>query len=227
MIVRARCGCARAGVRELIDYFIDVLDERESDFGTRRDILSVLLQAEAEGQLSRRGIIGYAILLLTGGNETTTNLIGGMAIALREHPAQLARLADDPALIPNAIEEGLRYCSPVQAVYRRATRDVEIAGQAIPAGSDLALMLGSANHDEAKFDRAEDFIVTRHTGGHTGFGMGVHHCLGAHLARLEARNALGWLVPRLAAFEPRDETVTWNDTWFVRGPERLPYAWQN
>lgn len=218
---------ARAGVRELITYFGDVLDGRRDDYSARNDILSVLLRAEAEGRLTRRGVIGYSILLLTGGNETTTNLVGGMVLALREHPAALARLRADPALISNAVEEGLRFCSPVQAVYRRTTREVELAGVALHAGQDIVVMLAAANHDETKFARPDEFEVERVTGGHIGFGMGVHHCLGAHLGRLEARTAIEWLVPRLHDFEPLSDSIEWNDTWFVRGPHRLPFAWRN
>jgi cytochrome P450 len=216
---------ARRGVFELLDFFRNVFEERSSDFEGRRDILAVLLQAEAQSRITRREMVAYSILLLTGGNETTTNLIGGMAIALRENPDQLAVLLESPDQIPNAIEEGLRYCSPVQGVYRRAMRDVEIAGQHIPAASDVVVLLASANHDENKFTDPERFDVTRRTGGQVGFGMGVHHCLGAHLGRLEARVALNWLVPQLGSFEVQSEDVVWNDNWFVRGPESLPFRW--
>ena len=178
---------ARAGVLDLIAFFGEVFEERSAVFADRHDILSVLLRAEVEGGINRREMIAYAILLLTGGNETTTNLIGGMVIALLEDPEQLAILREHPERIPNAIEEGLRYCSPVQGVYRRAMCDVEVAGQLIPAQSDIVTMLASANHDETKFADPERFDVSRHTGGQVGFGIGLHHCLGAHLGRLEAR----------------------------------------
>jgi cytochrome P450 len=217
---------ARAGVFDLIQYFGEVLEGRSHDLGGRRDILSVLLNAEAEQRVNRREIIAYSILLLTGGNETTTNLIGGMVLALLDHPEQLALLRDEPARIPNAIEEGLRYCSPVQGVYRRAMHDVEVAGTTIPAGRDVVALLASANHDESKFTAPEVFDVLRHTGGQAGFGMGIHHCLGAHLGRLEARVAFEWLVPRLQRFERGFDDVTWNDNWFVRGPQTLPFRWR-
>jgi cytochrome P450 len=149
-----------------------------------------------------------------------------MVLALLDNPDQLALLRDDPARIPNAIEEGLRYCSPVQGVYRRAMRDVEVAGCTIPAGHDVVALLASANHDESKFQQPERFDIGRHTGGQVGFGMGIHHCLGAHLGRLEARVAFEWLVPQLHRFERGFEQVTWNDNWFVRGPESLPFRWK-
>lgn len=213
---------ARAGVYEVIAYFGAVLEARSGDFAGRRDILAVLLQAEAEARIDRREMVAYAILLLTGGNETTTNLLGGMTLALFEQPDQLETLCAEPALIPHAIEEGLRYCSPVQGVYRRAMHDVEVAGVTIPAQSDIVVLLGSANHDDSKFADPGRFDVRRHTGGHVGFGLGIHHCLGAHLGRLEARVALEWLVPRLGQLERGFDAVHWNANWFVRGPEALP-----
>ena len=218
---------ARAGVRELIAYFSEVFEQRSAEFANRHDILSVLLRAESESHIDRREMIAYSILLLTGGNETTTNLIGGMVVALHDQPDQLAALRDNPSRIPNAIEEGLRYCSPVQGVYRRAMRDVEIAGQPIAAQSDIVVMLASANHDETKFAEPERFDVLRRTGGQVGFGMGIHHCLGAHLGRLEARVALEWLVSRIDRFERAFDEVTWNNNWFVRGPETLPFIWKS
>jgi len=218
---------ARAGVHEVIAFFKDELEARSSDYAGRRDILAVLLEAGAEGRLDRREMVAYAILLLTGGNETTTNLLGGMTLALFEQPEQLDLLRREPSLIPNAIEEGLRYCSPVQGVYRRAMREVELAGVTIPAQRDIVVMLGSANHDETRFRAPERFDVQRHTGGHAGFGMGIHHCLGAHLGRLEARLALEWLVPRLARLERDGDTVHWNPNWFVRGPEILTLRWRD
>lgn len=216
---------ARVGVFELIEYFDSVFDERSSDFAGRSDILSVLLAAEQKSQIGRREMIAYANLLLTGGNETTTNLIGGLVIALLGNPEQLQILEQQPELISNAIEEGLRYCSPVQGVYRRAMQDTEIAGVTVPAGTDVVLLLASANHDERKFDEPEAFDVTRQTGGQLGFGIGIHHCLGAHLGRLEARTALKCLLPRLPRLVPQYEEVSWNNNWFVRGPEHLPFAW--
>ncbi len=217
---------AREGVFDLIKFFSAVFDERSECFSERPDILSVLLRAEAQDRINRREMVAYSILLLTGGNETTTNLIGGMVLALLDNPEQLALLREDPARIPNAIEEGLRYCSPVQGVYRRAMCDVEVAGFTIRAHSDIVTVLASANHDESKFTAPERFDVLRHTGGQVGFGMGIHHCLGAHLGRLEARVAFEWLVPQLERFERGFEHVTWNDNWFVRGPETLPFKWK-
>ncbi len=218
---------ARTGVHELIAYFGAVFEQRGASFAERDDILSVLLRAEQQGHIDRREMIAYSILLLTGGNETTTNLIGGMVLALFEHPEQLTVLVNAPDKIPNAIEEGLRYCSPVQGVYRRAMRDVVVADCKIPAHSDIVVMLAAANHDPGKFTDPERFDVLRHTGGQAGFGMGVHHCLGAHLGRLEARVALEWLVPCLPRLERVSNAVTWNDNWFVRGPQTLPLAWKS
>lgn len=218
---------ARAGVAELIAFFLAVLDEREDATAGRGDILSVLLRAEHEGRLTRREIVGYSILLLTGGNETTTNLIGGMVLALLRFPEQLAALQADPARLLHAIEEGLRYCSPVQGVYRRAIEDTVISGVEVPAGRDVITLLGSANHDETKFPAPETFDIGRPTGGQLGFGMGIHHCLGAHLGRLEARVAFEALLPLLPRFAPAFESVHWNDNWFVRGPDTLTFGWRH
>ena len=217
--------CAREGVLELISYFSDTFEERYENYVDRDDILSVLLKAESDGRIDRREMIAYSILLLTGGNETTTNLLGGMIIELVERPHVAEEIQADLTRIPNSIEEGLRYCSPVQGVYRRAMRDVEICGVPIPAQSDVVTLLASANNDENKFPNPRHFDVHRGTGGHAGFGIGIHHCLGAHLGRLEARIGLEVILPELKNLERDYDEIEWNDNWFVRGPEKLPFRW--
>ena len=170
--------------------------------------------------LSTREVIQFVMLLLVAGNETTTNLIGNAVTALLDHPSELARLANEPSLLPAAVEEALRYDPPVQVVFRTATQDLELAGTRIPKGAYVAPMLGSANRDERRFPDSDRFDIARNPQGHVGFGFGKHFCLGASLARLEARIALAALVPELVRLErqgPREVV----DSFLVRGPRRL------
>jgi cytochrome P450 len=165
-------------------------------------------------------VIQFVMLLLVAGNETTTNLIGNAVTALLDHPEQLARVAADPALVPAVVEETLRWDAPVQVLFRNATRDVEIAGGRVPRGAYVALLLGSANRDERRFPDPDRFDVARNPQGHLGFGFGEHFCLGASLARMEARVALEALVPELRRLE-RERPRPLVDSFIVRGPRRL------
>jgi cytochrome P450 len=185
------------------------------------DLVSVIV-AEQEGEtaLSIREVIQFTMLLLVAGNETTTNLIGNAVTALLDHPAELARVAADPSLVPALIEETLRFDAPVQIVFRNATQDVEIAGTRIPKGAYVAPLLGSANRDERRFADPDRFDLARDTQGHVGFGFGKHFCLGASLARMEARVALEALVPELPRLE-RERPRVLVDSFLVRGPRRL------
>jgi cytochrome P450 len=194
----------------------------------REDLMSALLDAEIEGErLSRDEILGFCYQLIVAGNDTTTTLIGNGAVLLAEHPDQRAALARDPARIPAAVEEMLRYESPAQALPRRARRDFELHGRRIPEGARVLLVFGAANRDEREFEDPDRFDVGRTIRRHLALGHGVHSCLGASLARLEARVAFeellaqvpewtleswpGWITSRWArahdvvpiAFEPR------------------------
>jgi cytochrome P450 len=209
-------------MRELCVYIQGVFEQRTRTPGD--DLISVLLSAQdGEARLSVAELTFFVTLLLVAGNETTTNLIGNATHALLRHPEQLARVRSDRGLVPSLIEETLRWDAPVQFVFRRATRDVELSGGWIPAGSHVVALLASANRDERQWGpTAADFDVARNPQGHLGFGFGIHFCLGASLARLEARVALEALVeelPRLERSEPRLEFV---DSYLVRGPRRLP-----
>jgi cytochrome P450 len=161
------------------------------------------------------------MLLLVAGNETTTNLIGNAVTALLDHPDQLARVAADPSLVPAAIEETLRYDAPVQLVFREALAATELAGVRIPAGSIVVPLLGSANRDERRFPDPDRFDVARNPQGHLGFGFGKHFCLGASLARLEAKAALEALVPELLRRRRQEPRIARIDSFLVRGPSRL------
>ena len=145
------------------------------------------------------------VLLLVAGNETTTTLIGNAVLELLEHPDAVARLRADPELTAAAVEEVLRYSSPVQLDPRRATRAVELHGHRIEAGQIVVNWLGSANHDERVFTDPERFDITRSENRHLAFGFGTHYCLGANLARLEAQVALRTLLARARSFERTDD----------------------
>jgi cytochrome P450 len=189
------------------------------------DLIGALVRAEAEERALTPGeVLAFIVLLLVAGNETTTNLIGNAIVALLDNPDQLALLRADPALIPNAVEEALRYDAPVQFLFRRTTRDVEIGGTTIPEGSMVIVLFGSANRDERRYVDAEHFDVTRDASGHVGFGHGIHFCLGAPLARLEGRIALEALIGRLPGLRRVEETVDQVPAFFLRGPRRLPLA---
>ncbi len=204
---------------ELDEYLEPLIERRRKD--PRDDIISVLTQKEEEDALNEDELIGFVILLLIAGNETTTNLIGNTILALWDNPTQLALLNKSPELIPAAVEEGLRFSSPVQMLFRQATRDVELGGEKIPEGAIVMPCFAAANRDPKRFENPDRFDIGRDNQGHVAFGLGVHFCLGASLARLEARIALEALVPRLAKLRCREERIRWSESPFLRGPQRL------
>jgi cytochrome P450 len=158
-----------------------------------------LVFAEVDGErLSEVDLVEFCIMLMAGGHETTTNLIGNAIYSLLEHPVQLALLQERPELIPQVVEETLRYRSPIQCLFRVALQDVELGGQQIRQGERVIAYIASANRDEAKYPDSERFDITRAPGQLISFGHGIHFCLGAPLARLEGRVALGALLERLA-----------------------------
>jgi len=176
--------------------YAKLLTERRAE--PRDDLMSALIAAEIDGEhLSDDELLGFCFLLVVGGSDTTTNLIGNALVLLAEHPEQRALVAGDPARIPGALEETLRFESPTQNQPRRPLRDVERHGVVIPKEARLLLLLGSANRDPRQFgDTADRFDVTREIEWHLAFGRGVHHCLGSALARLEARIALEEVLSR-------------------------------
>jgi cytochrome P450 len=198
-----------------------VAQRRESP---KDDLFTRLAFAEVDGErLTPQEIVGFFQLLLLAGSETTTNLLNCAILCLIENPEQLTRLRAAPELLPSAIEEVLRYRSPLQWMYRMPTRDVEIHGQVIPAGKLTLAMIGSANHDPKVFDDPGRFDIARDPNPHIAFGHGVHFCLGAPLARLEARVALTELLGRLEWFErASDEPWEPRPGLHVHGPTRLP-----
>lgn len=212
----------RQSINDMRAYFEEVIARRRRIPGD--DLISTFIRAEEENQaLTAPEILSLSILLLLGGSETTTNLLGSLLITLLEQPELRAAVQRDLSLIPQLIEEGLRYHSPVQGLFRQATRSVDIAGASIPAGAILMPLLASANRDPRKFPDPDRFDLTRNTDGHLAFGHGVHFCLGAPLARAEAKVALEALLPLLSSLRPTAPAV-WLDSYFVRGPKQLPLA---
>ncbi len=205
---------------EFNDYFASAIERRRRE--PKDDLISQLVHAEtSEGRLSPRELLAFTRLLLVAGNETTTNLVGNAVIALLNHPDQLARLRAEPGLVPDAVEEALRYDPPVQGLPRSVAKDVEVGGEKIPAGARAMLMIGSANRDPERWRDPDRFDVERDTTGHLGFGFGIHFCLGSHLARLESRVALEAIVTRLHDLELAGE-IERNPNPILRGPSRLP-----
>src|SRR5947209_12783969 len=187
------------------------------------DLLTRLVGAEVDGErLTPEEVLGFVQLLLVGGQETTANLINNALLCFLENPDQLARLRAAPELLPSAIEEVLRYCSPIQWMPRATPRAVELHGQVIPAGKLVLPVIGSANRDPRQFRDAGRFDITRDPNPHLAFGQGIHFCLGAPLARLEARIALTDILERLKGFRrANDEPWQPRKALHVHGPTRL------
>ena len=192
------------------------------------DLMTELLQAEFEDEtgttrrLIRPEVLGVVNLLAAAGNETTTRLIGWTGKVLAEHPDQLRMLAQDRSLVPNAIEELLRFESPSPVQARYVTQDVDHDGQVVPAGSAILLLNGSGNRDDRKFPDGDRFDITRKIDHHIAFGYGLHFCLGAALARMEGRVALDEVLQRFPSWEVDWDGATQARTSTVRGWERLP-----
>jgi cytochrome P450 len=204
---------------ELMLFLSETIRERRASPG--EDLISLLVDPSKGHALGDAEAISFVILLLVAGNETTTNLIGNGINALYDHPDQLALLLEDPNRMAGFIEESLRFDPPIQIVFRRATRDTEIAGVPIAKRAYVAPMLASANRDDRKFPDGDRFDIQRDTSGHLGFGFGLHFCLGSALARLQARLALEAIVPHLGRLQRRDEVPEIIDSFLVRGRSAL------
>ena len=170
-------------------------------------------------------MLNACFVLLTSGYESTMNLIGNAVLALLNHPGQLALLQAQPALLPKAIEEVLRYESPSLLVIRAAAAPVEIAGGRLEEGELVYLLLGSANRDPARFPDPDRFDITRGDNKHVSFGAGIHFCLGAPLARLEAEVAFGTLLRRFPHLRLETDAVEWRTNRALRGLVSLPVAY--
>jgi cytochrome P450 len=170
-------------------------------------------------------VISFFLLLFTAGSETTARLLGWSAVLLARHPDQRARLVEDRSLVPNAVEELLRYESPSPIQARWVTRDVELHGRMVPAGSKMALLNAAANRDGRHFPDPDRFDVGRPIDRTLAFGYGAHFCLGAALARLEGRVVLDEVLDRLPAWDVDEDRVEFVRTTTVRGPARVPVSW--
>ena len=210
-----RGGCRRR------QSFAEIIAARRAE--PMDDLVSALVAASVDGErLTDDEILGFCFLLIVAGTETTTNLIGLGALALAAHPDQRAKLVADPSLIPSAVEEMLRWGSPVQGLARTTTRAIDRHGVTIPEGAKVQLLYGSANRDEREFADPDRFDVTRSVDRHLAFGHGVHFCLGAALARLEAIVVFEELLRRVPNWRVDVEHVEWIHSSSVRGPATLP-----
>lgn len=202
-------------------YLRDIIAHRRA--APRDDLLSALISARDEdGRLSDEELLGLCVLLLFAGHETTTNLIGNGLLALLRHPTQLARLRANPTLIVPAVEELLRYDSPVQGMARVATVGVALGASTVRPGETLLLLYGAANRDPARFARPDSLDITRRENKHLAFAYGPHFCLGAALARMEGQIALGRLLRRLSNIQLANERVEWRANPLMRGLKALP-----
>jgi cytochrome P450 len=207
----------------ILRYFAEHVKERRARPGD--GLTDALIAAEIDGdRLEDSDIIGFLFLMIIAGNETTTKLLGNALYWLWRNPSQRARIAAEPSRIPGWVEETLRYDPSSQLIARTLTRDVELHGQMMPAGAKVALLIGSANRDERVFPRADEFDVTRNTASSLAFGQGTHFCLGASLARLEARVSLEEVQRRLPDYEIDGAGCVRVHSSSVRGFAALPIA---
>ena len=172
--------------------------------------------------LSEDELVGCCMLFLFGGHETTTNLLGSAIVALLKHPDQLERLHAQPALIDSAVEEFLRYDGPSNSIARVVAQDHEIAGKTLRAGERVFAMINAANRDPRQFTDPHRLDLGRAPNRHLTFGFGIHFCLGAPLARMEAKVCLGQLAARFPGMRSGSQPPEWIDALIMRGPKRLP-----
>lgn len=202
------------------DYVRDVVEQRRSAPGD--DLITDLIAARDDGsKLSDDELVASVVLLLNAGHEASVNVFGNGFHALLEHPDQMARLVSGEVSVETALEELIRFDAPLQLFERTATADVEVSGQLVRAGQKIACLMGSANRDAAVFDDADTFDVGRDPNPHVGFGMGLHFCLGAPLARLELQISLQTLIDRFPQLRLAGEAPR-RPTWVLRGFESIP-----
>lgn len=188
------------GEADMMAFFADTIEKKRHNLGD--DLISLIIQAEENGdKLSADELIPFCNLLLLAGNETTTNLISNMMFSLLEQPGAYEALAQSPELIPRAVEEAVRFRAPAPAIVRYVTKDTELGGKVLKKGDNVIVFLASANRDERQFSNAHEYDIHRHPNPHIGFGHGIHFCLGAPLARLEACTAIKIFIERYEALE--------------------------
>ncbi|MED4781068.1 cytochrome P450 [Brevibacillus choshinensis] len=207
--------------KELAEYFLTILNERRNK--PEDDLVSALLVAEIDGEkLQEQEILRFCILLLVAGNETTTNLITNAIRIMTEQPAIQDQVRQHPEFVKTTVEETLRYYPPIVAIGRIATQDVEIGGQLIREGQQVVSWVGSANRDPEKFEKPDTFLPDRKPNPHMGFGFGIHFCLGAPLARLEAQIALDIMLSRFSDMQLAKAPLTPIPSPFVFGVKSFP-----
>ncbi len=216
---------APGAVAEMLGYFSALVERRRADPADGADdtVSQLVAAGVGDDEAGLLSILAYVFTMVTGGNDTTTGLLGGAAQLLHQHPEQRALLTDDPSLVPDAVEELLRLTSPVQGLARTATRDVELHGVTVPAGRKVLLLYGAANRDPRRYGPDADTLdVRRRPGQILSFSVGQHFCLGANVARLQARVALEELLARCPDFSVDPDAVTWAPGPYVRRPTRVP-----
>lgn len=217
-------GEARDGqgevIMEMYPYFAGEIDKRRSE--AMDDLISAVADAEVDGErLEDAEIIGFCLLLLVAGNETTTNLIGNMMNLLVDRPDLWQRLRDDRSLVEPAVEEALRFDSPVQFLYRKLMEDVELRGKRLRAGERVVIGFAAANRDPRQFDDPDTFSIDREPRRHLAFGHGIHFCLGAPLARVEGKTALNLMLDRFETVDRAGDGMRL-PSHILRGFESLP-----
>jgi cytochrome P450 len=215
---------AARAVQQLEEYFRQICAERRGE--PRNDLISQMIAAQDSGdKLSTDELINMCVTFLIAGHETTKNLIGNGILTLVNYPLNIEELESKPALMPAAVEEILRYESPIQRAWRRVTQDVRIGGKQIRAGELVFLMLGSANRDPLQFPDPDRFDIRRGDNRHVAFGFGVHFCIGAPLARVEAPIAIATVLRRLRNIR-LEKPVEWYGSIHVRGPDSLHLSFE-
>ncbi|MFD1642615.1 cytochrome P450 [Halohasta litorea] len=207
--------------REMSEYFSSLIETRRAD--PQDDLITAIIDAEVDGhRLSEREMVGFCTLLLVAGNITTTNLITNAMRCFTSRSGLFDEFRSGETELSTAIEEALRYRSPVQALFRVTTEPIDLGGREIPAGEGVVAWLGSANRDERMFDRPDEFVPDRQPNQHLSFGYGTHYCLGAPLARLEAKIALESLLERFETIEPVETDLRPIRSSFIYGVEKYP-----
>lgn len=211
--IRTTVGLLETYLREVVDAHRRV---------PKDDLVGDLMNAELDGvALTDEDLVAFLFILLPAGFETTRHFFANMALVFAERPDELSALQSTPGTIPAFVEELLRHAPPIHGLFRMTTEDVVIAGQTIPAHSMVWLLIGAANHDDARFVEASRFDLARKSQGGLAFGHGAHFCLGAPLARLEARIGIEELIARYQRFERSADEIIWNLVPTVRGPNQL------